>query len=42
MNDLYRSLPSVDRVLADPRVAELATHAGREAVAGLARAGREA
>jgi L-seryl-tRNA(Ser) seleniumtransferase len=38
MNDLYRSLPSIDRVLADPRVAELATRAGREVVADLARA----
>ena len=33
MNDLYRSLPSIDRVLADPRVVELAARAGREVVA---------
>ncbi|TAK76982.1 MAG: L-seryl-tRNA(Sec) selenium transferase [Dehalococcoidia bacterium] len=33
----YRDLPSVDRLLADPRVAALAVERGHESVAGLAR-----
>lgn len=36
-NDLYRLLPSVDRLLADPRVAALASRHGHAPVADLAR-----
>ncbi len=38
MNDLYRRLPSVDRLLADPRVGALAAQHGRDPVVALARA----